>query len=111
MFQFNGRKIYGFSKSSRSPLSNEWFPPLITSALGVAIYGMFIAIVIPKAKKSRPTALCVLFAIAISCAFKYIPYLSSVSEGFVIIISAVAASALFALIAPIREESEVAANE
>lgn len=86
-------------------------PPLVTSALGVAIYGMFIAIVIPKAKKSRPTALCVLFAITISCAFKYIPYLSSVSEGFVIIISAVAASALFALIAPIREESEVAANE
>ena len=92
-------------------LAGSALPPLVTSALGVAIYGMFIAIVVPKAKESRPTALCVLFAIALSCAFEYLPYLKEVSDGFVIIICAVLASALFALLFPIKEESEVAENE
>lgn len=50
------------------------------------------------------TALCVLFAIAISCAFKYIPLLKIVPSGFTVIICAVAASLLFALIAPIKTE-------
>ena len=50
-------------------------PPMATAALGVAIYGMFVAIVMPVAKKEKMTALCVLLAIAISCAFRYIPLL------------------------------------
>ncbi len=86
-------------------------PEIVVSALGVAIYGMFIAIIIPPAKKSRPTALCILFAVALSCAFKYIPALKVIPSGFVIIICAVLASALFALIAPIPQEKEVAGNE
>lgn len=82
------------------------FPPILISALGIAIYGMFMAIVIPEAKKSKATALCVLFAIALSCAFKYLPFLSAVPEGFVIIICTVVASSLFAIIAPIKTEEE-----
>lgn len=79
-------------------------PAVVTAALGVAIYGMFVAIVVPVAKKEKMTALCVLFAIAISCAFKYIPFLQIVPSGFTVIICAVAASILFALIAPIKTE-------
>lgn len=79
-------------------------PAVVTAALGVAIYGMFVAIVVPVAKKEKMTALCVLFAIAISCAFKYIPLLQIVPSGFTVIICAVAASLLFALIAPIKME-------
>lgn len=86
-------------------------PEIITASLGVAIYGMFIAIVVPPAKKSRPVLLCVLTAIALSCAFRYIPFLSVVPQGFVIIICAVIASALFALIAPVESEKEGEANE
>jgi thiol:disulfide interchange protein len=76
----------------------------VTHALGVAIYGMPIAIVVPPMRDHRPTALCVLLAIALSCAFYYVPVLSRVSAGFVIIICSVTASALFALIRPIPEE-------
>ncbi|MGN1316658.1 MAG: AzlC family ABC transporter permease [Acutalibacteraceae bacterium] len=79
-------------------------PAIVTAALGVAIYGMFIAIVVPVAKKEKMTALCVLFAVAISCAFKYIPFLQIVPSGFTVIICAVTASVLFALIAPIKAE-------
>lgn len=86
-------------------------PASIVSALGIAIYGMFVAIVIPETKKSKSTALCVLFAIALSCIFAYIPYLSNIPSGFTIIICASLASALFAVIAPINEEKEDNENE
>ena len=46
-------------------------PEIVISALGIAIYGMFVAIVIPVAKKERSVALCVALAIALSCIFTY----------------------------------------
>ena len=83
-------------------------PAMVTAALGVAIYGMFIAIVVPVAKKEKMTALCVLLAIAISCAFRYIPLLKAVPSGFTVIICAVVASVIFAIIAPIKTEEKEA---
>ena len=79
-------------------------PATVISALGIAIYGMFVAIVVPQAKKNKATAFCVLTAIALSCAFEYIPLLKTVPSGFAIIICAVVASAIFAILAPIGEE-------
>lgn len=79
-------------------------PSAVTSALGVAIYAMFTAIVIPPAKKHRPTLLCVIVAIALSCAFNYIPALAAIPSGFSVIICAVAASALFAALCPVDVE-------
>lgn len=82
------------------------FPDIVTSALGIAIYGMFIAIVIPVTKKSKATALCVAVAVALSCLFKYTPVLNKVPQGFVIIICATLASGIFAVLAPVKEEVE-----
>ena len=79
-------------------------PTIVTSALGVAIYGMFVAIVVPEAKKNRPTALCVLLAVALSCVFYYVPALQMIPSGFTIIVCAVLASAVMAFAAPIEEE-------
>lgn len=81
-------------------------PEIVVSSLGVAIYGMFVAIVIPKAKSEKSTAACVLMAVLLSCAFKYIKPLSVVPSGFVIIICAVLSSAAFAILAPIKTEEE-----
>lgn len=86
-------------------------PTPVTAALGLAIYGMFTAIVVPVAKKEKATAICVLFSIALSCAFKYIPLLSKVPSGFTVIICAVAASAVFAIIAPIKTEENEEVKE
>ena len=83
-------------------IAGNVLPPIISAALGVAIYGMFIAIVVPVAKKEKATALCVLLSIALSCAFKYVPFLQNVPSGFVVIICAVASSVIFALVAPIK---------
>ena len=81
-------------------------PAIVTSSLGVAIYGMFIAVVVPEAKKSRPTAVCVAIAVMLSCLFYYVPVLSAIPSGFTIIICAVVASVIMAVAAPIEPEVE-----
>ncbi len=86
-------------------------PAVVISSLGVAIYGMFIAIVVPPAKKNKPVLLCVIIAVVLSCIFKFVPALSVVPQGFTVIICAVAASVLLALIAPVNAEKEGEANE
>ncbi len=90
-------------------LAGAALPDVITSSLGVAIYAMLIAVVVPKAKTHLPTALCVLVSITLASLFRYLPVLSSFSEkygGFVIIICAVAASLIFAVLCPVKEEKE-----
>ena len=77
-------------------------PASVVSALGIAIYGMFVAIVVPEAKRDRPTLICVLIAILLSCVFTYVPMLKEIPSGFTIIICAAVASAVLALIAPIE---------
>lgn len=79
-------------------------PEAVTSALGVAIYGMFIAIVMPEAKKDKAVAVCVAIAALLSCLFCFLPLLNTVPSGFTIIICAIAASALMAFLAPIQQE-------
>lgn len=79
-------------------------PESVMAALGIAIYGMFVAIVIPPAKTSRAVALVLGGAVLMSCAFRYLPVLNTVSSGFVIIICAIVAAALGAVFAPVQEE-------
>ena len=81
-------------------------PAIVISSLGVAIYAMFIAIVVPETRKNRNTALCVAFAIAMSCIFCYVPFLKNIPDGFVIIICAVISGAVFAYLHPIDESEE-----
>ena len=81
-------------------------PEIVVSSLGIAIYGMFIAIVMPKVKRERATALCVGLAIALSVVFYYVPALKSIPSGFTIIICAVISSAVFAYFAPINVRGE-----
>ena len=87
--------------------AGEILPAAVLSALGVAIYGMFVAIVLPVAKKSLAVALVSLLAIALSCCFAWVPILNQVSGGFAIIISAVLAAAFGAFFFPVREEESV----
>ena len=87
-------------------LAGNILPAVVTSSLGVAIYGMFIAIVVPEMRKSRAVAACVGIAVALSCLFYYVPMLKQIPSGFAIIICACAASALMAAVAPIETEEE-----
>lgn len=77
-------------------------PGAVLSALGVAIYGMFVAIILPVAKKSKAVTGVALGAAALACCFAWVPGLDQVSGGFAIIICAVVAAAVGALVAPVE---------
>lgn len=81
-------------------------PEMIISALGVALYGMFIAIVVPPATEHREIRIVVILALILSAAFYYLPVLKQVSSGFMIIICTVAAAAIGAVRFPIKEEEK-----
>lgn len=78
-------------------------PESVRSALGIAIYGMFLAIFIPPMKRNKAIAAVVLIAAGMSVAFRYIPYLNTVSSGFVIIICAVTAATAGAVLKPVAD--------
>lgn len=79
-------------------------PAFVRSALGIAIYGMFLAIILPPARQQKPVRAVVALAVGLSLCFHYIPGLNRVSSGFVIIICAVAAAAVGAWLFPVEEE-------
>lgn len=81
-------------------------PVSLTSALGIALYGMFAAIVIPQAKKSRPVMIVVIIALVLSCVIYYVPALKGISSGIAIIICTVAASLIGAWLFPVKDKEQ-----
>lgn len=81
-------------------------PDFMMSALSVAIYGMFLAIIIPPAKQNKAVLAVVVAAMLISTLFKVIPFLSEVSSGFVIIITTLIVAGAAAYFCPIEDEKE-----
>lgn len=91
--------IFGWTAGTAiGAIAGNLLPAALTAALGIALYGMFIAVVVPVARRSRPVLLSALIAIAISCVL----YILKVSAGISIIVSTVAASALMAFLRPIE---------
>lgn len=79
-------------------------PPSVQSALGITIYAMFIAIIVPPARKTKPILITVLLAIGLSCLFRYTPFLRELSAGWVIILVAILAAGFCAFRFPIENE-------
>lgn len=84
--------------------AGQFLPAAITDAMGIVLYGMFLAIIIPPARKEKSVLTAVIIAALFSILFNYL--LTAVSPGFSVIISAIAASAVAALLFPIDEEEE-----
>ena len=83
-------------------------PMMISNALGIMIYGMFLAIIVPAMRKEHPILVVACVAILMSCIIHFVPAFSFITDGFSIIICAVAASAVGALLYPVSEEEEEA---
>ncbi len=79
-------------------------PAIVMSALCLAIYGMFLAIVAPVARKSRPVLAVVGIAGLLHCIFYYVPVLKDVSSGISISICAIVAAVLGALLFPVKDD-------
>lgn len=81
-------------------------PERLMRAFGLAIYGMFVAIVVPEMKKEKSIIFVVLFAMVCSCVFYYMPALSQISSGISISICAILAAAIGAIIFPVDHYEE-----
>lgn len=79
-------------------------PEFVRNALGIALYGMFLAIILPPAREKKPVRFVVVIAVALSLGFHYLPALKEISSGFAIILCAVTAAALGAWLFPVKEE-------
>ena len=87
-------------------LAGQVLPMVIRDSLCIAIYGMFLAIIIPPAKRDSAILKVIVISVLLSCAFKWLPLLNQVSSGFVIIICTVVASLIGAVFFPVKEEEE-----
>lgn len=82
--------------------AGELLPASVSSAMGIMLYGMFIAIIIPPARKNISVLVSVIIAALISILFKYL--LTAVSGGFAVMISAIIAAAAAAVLFPVKDE-------
>ena len=89
--------------------------PMVQGCMGIALYCMFIAIIIPPARKSRKVALAVVVAAFLSCMFKYVPGLNQLSKvgggGWAIITAAILGAAICASIKEVKRRRKAARAE
>ena len=81
-------------------------PLYLLSALSVALYGMFISVFIPEARKSRVVAVLVAVSFLASFACAKLPLVSQISEGIRIIVLTVVISLAAAILFPVDEKKQ-----
>ena len=89
-------------------LAGSVLPLGIRTALGIMLYGMFIAIIVPPARQDRSVLAACVLALVLSCCFKWVPGLNQVSAGIAIVVSTAVAAAACAWLFPIAEEEDAA---
>lgn len=81
-------------------------PDMVLNALCLAIYGMFLAIILPPARASRPVLAVIVVAAVLHCVFYYVPVLNQISSGLTVSICAVLAAVFGALLFPVKDEAD-----
>ncbi len=87
-------------------LAGNVLPARIVSALSVALFGMFLAVFVPPAKKDKVIGVIVIICFVLSFLASVLPVISQLSEGVRIIILTVAISSSAAIIFPRKGEQE-----
>ena len=130
---FNSDEIFGIAMGERLPLTPSFMlglgilplmgwvagsfvgalagsllPPALSAAMGVMLYGMFIAILSPPALKERPVCIAVILSAILSGIFAWVPGVKEISSGLAIVICTVVVSAVCAALFPVSEEEEAA---
>lgn len=88
-------------------IAGNFLPARVVSALSVALYGMFLAIIVPPAKKSRVIMIAVLVSFAASYASTIIPVINGLSGGTRTIILTVLIASVTAILKPISDTDSV----
>lgn len=87
-------------------VATSFMPEILANAFGIALYGMFIAIIIPPAREHRNVLFTVIMAIVASIACRYIPVIKDLSSGWTIIIITVIVCIIAAWLFPVEESEE-----
>lgn len=87
-------------------VASSFIPDSVLSAFGIALYAMFIALVVPPAKADRRVLIVIGAACAVSCLLNVLPVIRDIGSGWIIIIAGVSAAVFGALAFPVREEEE-----
>ena len=91
-------------------LSGGLLPARLLSALNVALYGMFLAVVIPPARENRILAGVILISMVLSALFSWLPALNGLSSGTVIIVLTILIAGGAAWLFPVKEDEEDGRN-
>lgn len=86
-------------------IAGNVLPLRAVSALSVAIYGMFIAVIVPEAKKNRVVLVSIVVSFLASFAFSELSFFDALSAGSKTIILTVGIASAFALLFPVKDSS------
>ncbi len=78
-------------------------PGMVRSCLGLMLYAMFIAIVVPPSMQNKAVLFAVLASAALSLVFTLVPFFSFMTPGFSVVVCALAASVPAAILFPVKE--------
>ncbi len=84
-------------------LMGNVLPEMLINALSIALFAMFIAIIIPGAMENHKVLPVIFISALISCIIYFVPLFSFISQGISYIICALIASVIGALLFPIKE--------
>ncbi len=82
-------------------VATSFMPAIVSEAMGIALYAMFIAIVMPPARADKKVLLAVVLSVVLSLIFNYLPVFKGLGSGWIIIIITLIVSSLFATVFPI----------
>lgn len=90
---------------------SSMLPEALQNAMGIALYGMFIALIVPAARDSVHVLWILVIAVAVNCLLLYVPVFSFISSGFRIILATVIGAGAGAVLFPKAEEEYVTGEE
>ena len=91
-------------------LAGTLLPDTVRGCLGLMLFGMFIAIIIPPARRERGVLFAVCAAVGLSCILYYVPLFDFLSDGIALILSAVISAVLAAWLFPVAAPGEEASS-
>lgn len=85
-------------------VATNFMPRVLADAMGIALYGMFIAVIVPPCKENKKVLGAVVMAIVLSVLFTYLPYIKSLETGWAVIIITLVVSSIAATLFPVKED-------
>lgn len=85
-------------------VATSFMPKALSNALGIALYGMFIAVIVPPAREHKNVLFTVIAAIAASVACTYLPIIKNLSSGWRIILITIVVCLFAAWLFPVEKK-------